>query len=133
MGFELNGIVLHELYFENLTAGIAQPKSGKFIETITKQFGSFDKWKEDFINCGKTRGIGWAILYFDPSSKTMVNSFIAEHEIGHIATFKPILVMDVWEHAYMVDYSATDRGKYIDAFMQNINWEIVEKRFNLAI
>jgi len=133
LSFELNGIILHELYFENLKPNLSLSKNSELINALTSQFGSFEKWKEDFENCGKTRGIGWTILYYDTTTKNFFNTFIAEHEIGHIASLKPILIMDVWEHAYMVDHGATERGKYITAFMKNINWEVVEDRFSEAI
>lgn len=159
-GFEYNGMILHEYYFENLKPGSSlemagasisgkgankegeksslslekrsvgqELKAGDLKKEIEKTWGSFDKWKQDFIATGKTRGIGWAILYMDPQTKNLTNHFIAEHQNGIIAGFKPILVMDVWEHAYMVDHGATERGIYIDAFLQNVNWAVVESRF----
>lgn len=134
-GFEYNGMVLHEYYFENLHANGAPLADGSIKEALIKTWGSFENWKEDFINTGKTRGIGWAILYADtrggtsPITKQLTNHFVAEHQNGNIAGFKPILVMDVWEHAYMVDHKAGGRGNYITAFFNNINWNVVEKRF----
>ncbi|MFC1843021.1 superoxide dismutase [Candidatus Dependentiae bacterium] len=131
-GFEYNGMVLHEYYFGNLKSG---PKvlegllDGPLKKAIVNTWGSFDAWKEDFIATGKTRGIGWAILYQDPQNGRLTNNFIAEHQNGPIAGFKPLLVMDVWEHAYMVDHNAGGRGAYIDAFLQNIDWQVVESRF----
>jgi len=127
-GFEYNGMVLHEYYFEALKPGKKLSK-GPLREAIEKTWGSFENWMQDFIAAGKTRGIGWAILYCDPSTKRLTNNFIAEHQIGNIAGYKPLLVMDVWEHAYMVDHNAGGRGSYIESFLQNINWDIVEKRF----
>ncbi len=139
-GFEYNGMVLHEYYFENLKANeesnpspklrIINKKIGKYIlEAIEKYFGSFDNWKKNFINTGKMRGIGWTILYADPKTRYLINCFVGEHQDGHIAGFKPIVVMDIWEHAYMVDHKSGERLKYIEAFMKNINWDIVEKRY----
>lgn len=132
-GFEYNGMILHEYYFENLKNNNkkvtpAKP-SGNLLGALESAWGSFDAWKQDFIATGKTRGIGWAILYLDTKNMQLTNHFIAEHQDGIISGFKPILVMDCWEHAYMVDQSATDRAKYIDAFLQNIDWEIVQNRF----
>lgn len=129
-GFEYNGMILHEYYFGNLK-GLDQAvsPSKELLKAIESTWGSFDKWKEDFAATGKTRGIGWAILYLDPKNMQLTNHFIAEHQDGVITDFKPILVMDVWEHAYMVDHSATERAKYIDAFLGNINWSIVNNRF----
>lgn len=128
-GFEYNGIVLHEYYFENLKANGGELQSGDLKTAIVDEWGSYENWKTDFANCGKTRGIGWAILYSDPQTKQLLNAFIAEHEIGHIAGFKPILVMDIWEHAYMLDHKAGGRPDYITAFLKNINWEVVQARF----
>ena len=130
-GFEYNGMVLHEYYFENLTLQKKELADDSALKkAIIATWGSFDRWKVDFIAAGKTRGIGWAILYCDPTTKRLTNHFIAEHQNGNIAGYKPLLVMDVWEHAYMVDHSASGRGAYIDAFLQNINWEVVQKRFD---
>lgn len=130
-GFEYNGMVLHEYYFGNLTKSKKYKKIGDNIsKAIVQAFGSFEAWINDFAQAGKTRGIGWAILCMDPQTKKLINIFVQDHEIGNIASFAPILVMDVWEHAYMVDYLATQRPDYIDAFLKNVNWYIVQKRLN---
>ncbi len=129
-GFEFNGMVLHEYYFENLKANSKTlEKESPLYQEIEKTWGSFDAWQQDFINTGKSRGIGWAILYMDPATKQLTNHFVMDHENGPIAGFKPILVMDVWEHAYMVDHKAGGRADYITAFMKNINWDMVLKRY----
>jgi len=128
-GFEYNGMVLHEYYFGNLISGGKELPDSKLKKEIETTWGSIEGWQQDFINTGKTRGIGWAILYMDPTTNQLLNVFIQDHEYGHIASFAPILVMDVWEHAYMVDHKAGGRGDYINAFFKNINWEIVEKRY----
>jgi len=128
LGFEYNGMVLHEYYFENLKPGRTEISDGNLKKAIEKTWGSFDNWKQDFIATGKSRGIGWAILYAD-QNKNLTNNFIFSHDIGHISGFRPILVMDVWEHAYMVDHKAGGRADYIDAFFKNINWQTVENRY----
>jgi Fe-Mn family superoxide dismutase len=129
-GFEYNGMVLHEYYFGNLQAGVAEPKQASdLVKALTEQFGSFDAFKEDFVKTGASRSIGWAILYFDPAAETLTNQFVQLHEDGNVAGFVPLLVMDVWEHAYMVDHGAGGRGDYISAFLNNINWSVVERRF----
>lgn len=127
-GFEYNGMVLHEYYFENLTPGGKKLPSGELQSSISKTWGNLESWKEDFIQTGKSRGIGWAILYSDKSGN-LSNHFIINHDLGHISGFKPILVMDVWEHAYMVDHKAGGRSDYIEAFLKNVNWEVAESRF----
>lgn len=130
-GFEYNGMVLHEYYFENLKNGVAL-KDGALKKALIEQWGNFEKWQEDFVSAGKSRGIGWAILYLDSATGRLTNHFVMHHENGNIAGFTPILVMDVWEHAYMVDHGATERGDYIKAFLANIDWNVVENRYEEA-
>lgn len=129
LGWEFDGMRLHELYFSNLGGnGNLDQKSSLYV-ALEKQFGSFEKWKKDFIATGLMRGIGWSILYLDPIQGRLVNTWINEHDTGHLAEGRPILIMDVFEHAYMPQYGL-DRAKYIDAFFNNINWEIASKRYN---
>ncbi len=131
-GFEYNGMVLHELYFANMKTAQEMPKKSDLLKEIEKQFGSFEAWKQDFINAGKTRGVGWGILVRDDTMGTLINLFVDDHQINQIAGFTPIIVLDVWEHAYMVDHKAGGRGEYITAFMNNINWPVAELRFDKA-
>jgi Fe-Mn family superoxide dismutase len=132
-GFEYNGMVLHELYFGNLKAKAPEPAAtGALKKVLTGQFGAFETFKEDFVAAGMTRSVGWAILALDPATGNLNTQFIELHEDGHIAGFVPILVMDVWEHAYMVDYGASGRADYIKAFFSNVNWPVVEQRFSDA-
>jgi len=128
LGWEYNGMRLHEYYFGNLTAGGRGKPGAKFTAAVEKTFGSVDKWKEDFIACGTMRGIGWVIAYYDETVGVVSNQFIAEHDMGHPAGFKPIVVMDVWEHAFMVDYKPADKKKYIEAFFANLDWDTVDSR-----
>lgn len=129
LAFEYDGIRLHEYYFENMIGnGGDAPKSGKLAELLNDYFGSVDAWVADFKATGAMRGIGWAVLYQDPVTGRLQNFWITDHENGHPAGFTPILVMDVWEHAYIGDYKPTERGKYIEAFFRNINWKVVESR-----
>ncbi len=132
-GFEYNGMVLHEYYFGNLKAGVAEPAGASALKAaLTAQFGSFEAWKDDFAKTGASRSIGWAILYLDPAAGVLANHFVQLHEEGNVAGFVPILVMDVWEHAYMVDQTATGRPDYIKAFAENINWDAVSQRYDDA-
>ncbi|HEX5835225.1 MAG TPA: superoxide dismutase [Pyrinomonadaceae bacterium] len=131
LGFEYNGMVLHEYYFDNLIsgAGTGDPdKSSKFVKAAEASFGSYDIWKTDFVGIGKMRGVGWAICYQNPANGRLSNHWITLHEIGNVAGFTPILVMDVWEHAFLLDYKPAERPKYIEAFFANIAWGEVEKR-----
>ncbi len=127
LGWELNGMVLHELYFENLGGSGQFDKRGMVCRTMDQTFGSYEEWKEDFLATGKMRGIGWVVAYQDTKTGNLVNSWINEHDAGHPAGFNPLLVMDVFEHAFFPDYGK-DKGSYIDAFMKNIDWGQVEKR-----
>jgi Fe-Mn family superoxide dismutase len=129
-GFEYDGMILHEYYFGNLRPnGSGEPRGeSELLAAMERDFGSFDGWKQVFGQVARMRGVGWAILYQDPHTGQMSNHWISLHQDGHPAGFKPLLVMDVWEHAFMVDYKATERAKYIDAFFSNIDWSVVEHR-----
>jgi Fe-Mn family superoxide dismutase len=129
LGWEFDGVLLHEYYFENL--GANGPIDGKsaVYKKLTEEFGSLERWKRDFISTGSMRGIGWVVLYQEPRSGKLINAWINEHDVGHLAGARPLLVMDVFEHAYMPDYQL-DRAKYIEAFFKNINWQAVDRRFN---
>jgi Fe-Mn family superoxide dismutase len=128
LGFEYNGMVLHEYYFQNLKSGGIGNPDAKFVKTAEASFGSFDTWKTDFAGVGKMRGVGWAICYQDPASGSISNHWITLHEVGNVAGFIPVLVMDVWEHAFILDYTPADRPKYIEAFFSNIDWTAVQGR-----
>jgi len=126
-GFEFNGMRLHEYYFENLGGKAPLDKSGTFTRKVADAYGNYEAWEQDFRATGAMRGIGWTILYQDPVNGTLFNQWINEHEVGHPAGCQPILVMDVFEHAFMPDYGLK-RADYIAAFFQNINWEAVQSR-----
>jgi len=127
MGFEFNGMRLHEYYFDNLGGKGVLEKSGSLGSKLAEDFGSYEAWEEDFKSTGKMRGIGWAILYQDNIAGKLLNQWINEHETGHLAGCIPILVMDIFEHAFITDYGLK-RPDYIEAFFKNINWEAVEGR-----
>jgi Fe-Mn family superoxide dismutase len=135
LGFEYNGMVLHEYYFENLQkgGGTGDPDAtSKFSKAAESSFGSYDIWKADFVGIGKMRGVGWAICYENPANGRLSNHWITLHETGNVAGFRPILVMDVWEHAFLLDYMPAERPKYIEAFFSNIDWNAVGKRLQVA-
>jgi len=123
MGFELNGLRLHELYFESLGAGESGP-SGPLEDVLSASWGSYSAWKDEFEAIGQMRGVGWAILYRDPVDRRLSNHWIGLHEEGHPAGFTPLLVMDVWEHAF----TGMDRTTYIQAFFSNVRWSVIEAR-----
>lgn len=130
LGFEYNGMVLHELYFENMSSqGSKGPQSHPAVKkAIQDSFGSVDIWKTDFSSAGKMRGVGWVICYQNPENGRLSNHWISLHEFGNVAGFRPLLVMDVWEHAYLLDYQPSERGEYIESFLSNVNWAVVAKR-----
>ncbi len=128
-GWEYDGMRLHELYFGNLGGDGNLDSESPLFNAIAKEFGSFDSWKKDFIATGSMRGIGWAILYVDPIQGRLINTWINEHDVGHLAGGSPILIMDVFEHAYMPQFGL-DRAKYIDAFFRNIDWSAPVSRYS---
>ena len=131
IGFEANGILMHEWYFDNMTPdGGAIPQDSKLYKMLVEQYGSYEKWEADFKATGMIRGIGWAAMYQCPCTGMLMNLWIGEHEIGHPAGANPILIMDVWEHAYANDHKPTGRKAYIDAFFKNIDWAVAEGRLN---
>jgi superoxide dismutase, Fe-Mn family len=130
LGFEYNGMVLHEYYFGNLRRGGGgdPARDAEFRRVAEASFGRYELWKADFVGVGKMRGVGWAICYHDPVNGRLSNHWITLHEVGNVAGFTPILVMDVWEHAFLLDYKPAERPKYIEAFMANVDWAVVERR-----
>jgi Fe-Mn family superoxide dismutase len=126
-GFEFNGMRLHEYYFENLGGKAPLDPSGTLAGKLAGGFGGSDAWEQDFRATGAMRGIGWTILYQDGETGQMFNLWINEHEVGHPAGCRPVLVMDVFEHAFMIDYGLK-RADYIAAFFKNLDWSAAESR-----
>ena len=127
LGFEYGGMVLHEYYFENLAAKGKGNPGKELTDALNSSFGDFEKWKQAFVAVGEMQGVGWAILQ-DPSTGRLSNHWVALHQNGVPSGFKPILVMDVWEHDYVLDFTPSGRSKYIDAFFANVNWEPINQR-----
>ena len=127
LGWEFNGMRLHEYYFENLGGKAGLDKAGKLAKSVAEGFGSIELWERDFRATGAMRGIGWAVLYQDPADGRLMNFWINEHDVSHPAGGRPILVMDVFEHAYMLDYGLK-RADYIEAFFKVIDWQAAEAR-----
>lgn len=126
-GFEFNGMRLHEFYFGNLGGQGSINKGSALAKRMSEAYGSYEAWEQDFRATGTMRGIGWVILYQDPVTGGICNTWINEHETGHLAGCQPVLVMDVFEHAFMTDYGLK-RADYITAFFKNIDWKAVEAR-----
>lgn len=129
LGWEFNGMRLHEYYFDNIIKGGTSTTANSLLEKqITKDFGSYENWEKQFRAAGMIRGIGWVILCSDEKNEKLFNVWVNEHDMGHFAGTKPILVMDVFEHSYMLDYGIKRLG-YIDTFINSIHWQEAEKRF----
>jgi Fe-Mn family superoxide dismutase len=129
LGWEFNGMRLHEYYFENLGGKGGLEKAGKLSNRISEDFGNYEAWEKEFRAVGGMRGIGWAILYQDSLTGKLLNFWINEHDVGHPAGCSPVLILDVFEHAFMIDYGLK-RADYIEAFFKNINWKTVEERIS---
>jgi Fe-Mn family superoxide dismutase len=132
MGWEFNGMRLHEYYFDNLTKNPKELKGGQLYDLLGASYGDFETWRKDFFAVGEMRGVGWAIAFFDPLAKQISNHWIEQHHDGNIAGFIPVVVMDCWEHAFIKDYKPSERGKYIEAFYANLNWDACETRLARA-
>ena len=128
-GFEWNGMRLHEFYFENLGGDGKIDKNGALARKISEDFGGFDSWQSSFKAVGMMRGAGWAALYLDPNADRLMNFWINEHHVSHPSSCQLIMAMDIWEHAFMLDYGL-NRKDYIEAFMLNLDWKTAEKRFS---
>jgi Fe-Mn family superoxide dismutase len=131
-GWEFNGMRLHELYFGNMVkGGAALSNQSKLREKLVKGFGSYENWEKDFKSTGSMRGIGWTVLYYDAAADQLFNVWVNEHDVGHLAGVTPVLIMDVFEHAFMIDYGLK-RPDYIEAFFKALDWTAASKRFDAA-
>ncbi len=128
-GWEWNGMRLHELYFGNLSKDSTSISDAPMlVERIVKIYGSVERWEEEFRACGAMRGIGWVILAHDTVSGELFTTWVNEHDMGHLAGATPIIVMDVFEHAFITEYGL-NRPAYMDAFINGIDWRVAEQRF----
>jgi Fe-Mn family superoxide dismutase len=127
VGWEFNGMRLHEYYFDNLGGKAPLERDDNLGKKLAEGFGSVEAWEKDFRATGAMRGIGWTVLYQDPKDGRLINFWINEHDVSHPAGCTPLLVMDVFEHAFMLDYGLK-RADYIEAFFKNIDWKAVEAR-----
>ncbi len=131
-GWEFNGMRLHEYYFGNMTKG-GKPLSASsaLAAKIAQEFGAHENWEKDFKATGTMRGIGWTILYFEPGAGRLFNVWVNEHDVGHLSGALPLLIMDVFEHAFLTDYGLK-RADYIAAFFKAIDWGVVSDRYAAA-
>lgn len=130
LGFEYNGMRNHEVYFSSLEEGAkALSAESELQKQIVKDFGSFDSWLTSFKTIAMTRGIGWAMLYYDKKENVLINNWVEEQHISQLQDCSLILALDMWEHSYVADYQPSGKKNYVEDFFQNINWEKVEGNF----
>jgi len=129
-GFEFGGMRNHEYYFRALEGGVRPlSKNSSFRKVAANEWGSFENWFQKFKALALTRGIGWAILYYDPLADRLLNTWVDEQHMGHLVGLCPILALDMFEHAYMIDYVPGDKKKYVDAYLENLNWDKIEENY----
>lgn len=127
-GFEFNGMRMHEHYFSQWE-GSPSPIEGELRDALTLQYGSYEAWEKEFKAVSMMRGIGWGILSYDEANKHFMNHFVMDHELGQLNDTKTILALDMWEHAFMVDYTPAEKTQYVDAFLKNLNGSVIKERF----
>ncbi len=133
LGWEFNGMRLHELYFGNMSKSrTTLPPNSPLYQKMADIFGSGENCEKAFVATGSMRGIGWVVMYYDPIGKRLFHVWINEHDVGHFTGCAPLLIMDVFEHAFMLDYGL-NRADYIKAFINSIDWDVVEKRFAAVV
>lgn len=128
LGFEFGGMRNHEYYFAQFEGGAKTMPAGALRDKIEFQFGGIEKWQKEFTQIAMTRGVGWAMLYHDPHTDQLVQTWVDEQHIGQLADLDIILGLDMWEHSYMRDFLPAEKGQYIEAFFKNLNWEVVSSR-----
>src|SRR3989344_210914 len=129
---------MHELYSAQLRrseVGAPTETSGlddgsALAAEASAKYGSSENFVKHIREVARSRGIGWVVVYADPQAKTIHTVFVGDHEVGQLAGLPILLALDLWEHAYMVDYVPAEKNNYIDAFFANLNWSVVEKRFD---
>lgn len=126
-GYAINGVKLHEDYFENIVEGRGGPPVGPIREEIERRFGSVEEWRRDFVATGLAAR-GWAVLAFDPRDGSLHHYLQDAHDQGVVTAAVPLLVLDVYEHAYFIDFGIR-KTAYIETFLQMINWEVVNRRW----
>ncbi len=133
-GFEFDGMKNHELYFSSLEGGSQNLSSDSVLKSaIEKEWGSFEAWLTRFKTIAKTRGIGWAILFYDKSADKLLNAWVDEQHLGHLTGMVPVLTLDMWEHSFVGDYWPSGKPQYIEDFFANLNWTVVEQNYNKAV
>ena len=133
-GFEYDGMRNHEIYFDSLSDGFKEiSQNSELYKSIVYLWGSFEKWLTLFKSISLSRGIGWAILYFDKKEMRLLNAYVEDHQLGQLVGCTPILVLDMWEHAFVSDYQLSGKKQYVDDYFENINWSKVEDNLSQAL
>lgn len=132
LGFEFDGMRMHEYYFEQFE-GVNKNNDGDtesaLAQAAAEKYGSHENFINHIKEVAGTRGIGWTVVYYDHIGKTLHTAWVTDHEVGHLAGCPIILALDMWEHAYMVDYKPAEKKTYVEAFLDNVNWTVIENRF----
>ncbi len=129
LGFEFDGMRMHEYYFEQFEGEKGGDSESALAKSAAERYGSGDAFIAHIQEVAGTRGIGWTIVYYDPTVKMLHTAWVDDHQLGQLSGLPIILALDMWEHAYMVDYAPADKKTYVQAFLDNVNWTVVEKRF----
>ncbi len=128
--FEFGGVINHEYYFSSLSGGTKKiEEKSTLYKSIVLNAGSFENWITEFKSIAITRGVGWAMLYYDKKSGNLINHWVDEQHIGHLVGLSPILCLDMWEHAFVYDFATSEKSKYVEAFFKNLNWSVIEENF----
>lgn len=133
LGFEFDGMRMHEYYFEQLEGGSVPVPSGVLMEKASARYGSWDAFIAHLKEVAGTRGIGWTVVYYDQSVDTLHTAWVDDHQLGQLSGLPIILAIDMWEHAFMVDYKPADKKSYVEAFLANVNWQVSENRLQSAV
>lgn len=128
LGFEFGGMKNHEAYFEQFVGGAQSLPESDLKTMLETQFGSMGAFLAQFKAIAMTRGVGWAMLYFDRDAKQLVTTWVDEQHLGQLPNVDIVLALDMWEHSYLRDYLPTEKATYVEAFFSNLNWEVVTKR-----
>lgn len=131
--FEFDGMRMHEYYFEQFEGERGGSRESALAQAAAEKYGSSDNFIAHIKEVAMTRGIGWVVVYYEPVLEMLHTVFVNDHEVGQLAGLPIILALDMWEHAFMVDYVPAEKKSYIDAFLANLNWSVVEKRFEAAM
>ncbi len=128
LGFEFDGMRMHEYYFSQFEGGPQAMDADGALAALSKNRYGENGIMGHVKEVAGTRGIGWVVVYYDDVSKAVHTAFVGDHELGQLAGLPILLAVDLWEHAFMVDYVPAQKKDYVDAFFENLNWGVVEKR-----